>query len=244
MHFIDQPPIFHVFCKETALLPLTAANVGCRELEGRQENTGKRPQKNILYLIIVYSSSYSSFPHLCLRSEFLLSMFSGIVFLLSIFLSPLWVVTCRMSSLHFSFGFPNFRRAPTSIFYVLVITSSCVCLSTCLNHLSLASLVADWCLPHLPLLVLIMSWSSQSSAFPWSISTFSYLFFLASLARLFSEPMYPSHTLEQVWWRATIILPRWARWAYSCRMLFLTFPTTFQLPIDVSLLLRSHRSHW
>ena len=61
MHFIDQPPLFHVFCKETVILPLTAANVGCRELEGRQETIGKRPKEDTLYFIILYSSSSSAF---------------------------------------------------------------------------------------------------------------------------------------------------------------------------------------
>ena len=53
--------------------------------------------------------------------------------------------TCSLSgvgaSLHLRFGLPIFRCPPTSIFHVLITTSSSVFLSTWPNHISLASLI-------------------------------------------------------------------------------------------------------
>ena len=46
-----------------------------------------------------------------------------------------------ITSLHLSLGLPIFQCPPTSIFHVLITTSSSVFLSTCPNHPSLASLI-------------------------------------------------------------------------------------------------------
>ena len=63
-----------------------------------------------------------------------------LVLLLSLLVSP-EVVSFLVTSLHLSFGLPIFRCPPTSIFSSLHLLSSSVFLSTCPNHLSLASLI-------------------------------------------------------------------------------------------------------
>ena len=68
----------------------------------------------------------------------------------------------------YSFLLHVFPCPPTSIFCVLITTSSSVSLSTWPNHLSIASLVSHLCLPYLPLLLWLNSWPSQSSLFPSS----------------------------------------------------------------------------
>ena len=54
-------------------------------------------------------------------------------------LTPASFMSFLMTSLHLSFGLPIFRCPPTSIFHVLITTSSSVFISTCPNHLSLTS---------------------------------------------------------------------------------------------------------
>ena len=96
-----------------------------------------------------------------------------------------------ITSVHLSFGLPKFRRPPTSIFHVLVTTSSSVFLSKWPNHLSLL-LFSHLSLPHLPLLLFLHSSSSQSSLFPSSNSTFSSYFFIPDLL----NPLYSHHPTQ------------------------------------------------
>ena len=74
-----------------------------------------------------------------------------------------------ITSMHLSFFLRILWCLLTSIFQIIITTSSSVFLSTCPNHLSLASLMSPLCLPHMPLLLFLLSWSSQSSLFPLSI---------------------------------------------------------------------------
>ena len=83
-------------------------------------------------------------------------------------------------------SFYIFRCAPTSIFLVLINTFSSVFLSTWPNHLTLASLLFSRMFA--TLLLFLHSLSDQSSLFPSSISTFLFLYFLASFAHPFSVP--------------------------------------------------------
>ena len=70
--------------------------------------------------------------------EFSLSTFSGLVLLLSVHLSPSCVF--QITSLHLSFSLPIcWCLLSSSIFCVLITTSSLVCLPTCPNHLILNS---------------------------------------------------------------------------------------------------------
>ena len=104
--------------------------------------------------------------------------------------TPVWSSNVVCST---SFVFPLLHLALSYPPHVLTISVSLLLFS----HL---------CLPHLPLILFLLSWSSQSSLFPSSISTFSSLFFLVSLALPFSVPRSYFHTLEQVSWRSYILL--------------------------------------
>ena len=86
----------------------------------------------------VHSLLLLTFPIWGWRIKFSLSTFSGLVLLLSLLVSPgclfLYITTL-------SFSLPMFRCPPTSIFHVVITTSSSVFFSTWPSHPSLASLI-------------------------------------------------------------------------------------------------------
>ena len=80
---------------------------------------------------------FGHFPIRGRRIEFSFSTFLGLVLLFSVLSRTAFFY---LTSVHLSFGL-IFRCPLTSIFHVLITTSSSVFLSTCPNHFSLASLI-------------------------------------------------------------------------------------------------------
>ena len=83
---------------------------------------------------------------------FSISMFFALVLLLSV-CTPFSFMSFLITSLHPSFGLPIFQCPPTTIFQVLITTSSSVFLATWSNHLShfsyFLTYVCHTCLAHI-----------------------------------------------------------------------------------------------
>ena len=154
---------------------------------------------NIISLAILHSYAVSVLPS---SSAFFLRLFEVGP---SSFHPPCSPVLCffYIYSFRHSTSFLSYFSVPTH-FHVLITTYFFRSFSPRGPSTSVSLLLfSDLCLPHLPLLLFLHSSSFQSTLFPSSISTFSFLFFLcvASFAQTFSVPRSHLHTLEQASFR-------------------------------------------
>ena len=117
-----------------------------------------------------------------------------------------------------------FTTSISSIFHVLITKSSSVFLSTCPNYLSIASLIFSlmFATPALTLISSVLIF-----LLPSSISTFSFLFFLAGFAQRVLLPRSYFHTLEnQVTKYETIVNTVIITFLMVIHSCFLHWPTT------------------
>ena len=144
------------------------------------------------YLVQTFSVVPISYPKLCCPCTLLRAfpnlgsahqVFNPHVLCASSIFTHFSLCLFLFTSLHFSFGLPALRCPLTAIFHLLIATWSSLFFSPHDLTISVSLLLfSHICLPHLPWLLFLHSWSSQSSLLPSSISTFSFLFFLARFA--------------------------------------------------------------